>query len=246
MELNKIYNEDCLATLSRMADNSVDLVVTSPPYNKGHYADKNARQSDVWNNLNGRKINYDAYDDDMEPQEYEKWQRTILTECLRVLKPSGSIFYNHKDIIYKGLVVVPKWVYDFPLRQQIIWDLQSSPMIDPHYFMPANEWIYWIVKSPKDVYFNKENAAFRTNIWRINREKNPHPAPFPLNLVSNCVLACCPPPGGIVYDPFMGSGTTAIAAIDCGVNFIGSEISESYCKMANDRINLRLSEPPLF
>lgn len=194
MELNKIYNEDCLATLSRMADNSVDLVVTSPPYNKGHYADKNARQSDVWNNLNGRKINYDAYDDDMEPQEYEKWQRTILTECLRVLKPSGSIFYNHKDIIYKGLVVVPKWVYDYPLREQIIWDRGSSPMIDPHYFMPINEWIYWIVKSPKETYFEKDKAVFKNNIWRINTDKNPHPAPFPLYLVSNCVLACCPPP----------------------------------------------------
>ncbi|MDR9825188.1 hypothetical protein RCJ22_06195, partial [Vibrio sp. FNV 38] len=63
MELNRIFNEDCLVTLGKMADETIDLVVTSPPYNKGFYADKNARQSDVWNNLNGRKIAYDVYDD---------------------------------------------------------------------------------------------------------------------------------------------------------------------------------------
>lgn len=212
---NKIYCEDCLVTLSKMEDCSIDLVVTSPPYNKGFYANKNATQSKVWNNLNGRKIAYDVYDDEMNPHDYEQWQIKVLQECLRVLKPSGSIFYNHKDIIYKGLIVSPKWVYGFPLRQQIIWDRQSSCMIDKRYFMPANEWIYWIVKDPKNVYFNKDNAIFRTNIWRMNTGKNPHPAPFPLELVNNCVLSCCPE-SGVVYDPFMGSGTTALSIVKIG------------------------------
>lgn len=215
METNKIYNEDCLETLARMSDNSIDLVVTSPPYNKGWYANKNARNSSVWNSLNGRKIAYDACGDEMEPEKYEQWQRKILSECLRVLKPSGSIFYNHKDIIYKGLIVPPKFVYDYPLRQQIIWDRQSSCMIDPHYFMPANEWIYWIVKDPKKVYFDKEKAIYRTNIWRMNVDKNPHPAPFPLTFSNNCVATCCPE-NGIVYDPFMGSGTTALSVLKVG------------------------------
>lgn len=75
MEVNKIWNEDCLATLSRMQDNSIDLIITSPPYNKGFYADKNARQSDVWGGLNGRKIAYDVYSDEMPPREYEQWQK---------------------------------------------------------------------------------------------------------------------------------------------------------------------------
>jgi len=247
MELDKIYCEDCLDTMRRMDDNSIDLIVTSPPYNKGFYADKNAKQSDVWSNLNGRKIAYDVYDDCMQPSDYEAWQRNVLDECMRVLKPSGSIFYNHKDIIYKGLVIVPKWVYDYPLREHIIWDRASSPMIDPHYFMPVNEWIYWIVKSPKDVYFNKDKSVFRTNIWRMNVEKNPHPAPFPSLLVGNCILACAPPQG-IVYDPFMGSGTTALSVIDLGEgrSFIGSEISPEYVRQANERIQLKQSELTLF
>lgn len=245
MELNKIYNEDCLETLSRMQDNSVDLIVTSPPYNKGFYAPKNARQSDVWNSLNGRKIAYDTFNDDMLPEKYEAWQRNVLTECLRVLKPTGSIFYNHKDVIYNGLITPPKWVYDFPLRQQIIWDRQSSCMIDPHYFMPANEWIYWIVKDPKQVYFDKSKSIFRTNIWRMNAESNPHPAPFPKKLVGNVIL-CCTKEGYIVYDPFMGSGTTALVASQEKRNYIGSEISKQYCEMAEKRIYEQSRQLTLF
>lgn len=75
METNIIYNEDCLETMARIPDNSVDLIVTSPPYNKGFYANKNAKQSKVWNTLNERKIAYDSFSDDMLPKEYEEWQK---------------------------------------------------------------------------------------------------------------------------------------------------------------------------
>lgn len=246
MEINKIYNEDCLTTLSKMQDNSIDLIVTSPPYNKGYYADKNAKKSNVWSSLNGRKIAYDVYNDEMQPNEYECWQKNIISECVRVLKPSGSLFYNHKDIIYKGLIVPPKWVYDFKVKQQIIWDRGSSPMIDPRYFMPINEWIYWIVKSEKETFFDKSKSIYKTNIWRINTDKNPHPAPFPLTMVQN-IISCASPNEGIIYDPFMGSGTTALACIkEKNRYYIGSEISQKYCEMADNRIKLELCQPTLF
>ena len=245
METNIIYNEDCLETMARIPDNSIDLIVTSPPYNKGFYANKNAKQSKVWNTLNGRKIAYDSFSDDMLPEEYEEWQKSVISECIRILKPSGSLFYNHKDIIYKGLIVPPKWVYDFKVRQQIIWDRQSSCMIDPHYFMPANEWIYWIVKDEKNVFFDKEKSVFRTNIWRMNIDKNPHPAPFPYIMAAN-IINCCSKEGNIVYDPFMGSGTTALASIKLGRHYIGSEISERYVQMANDKIKIEKSQLTLF
>lgn len=245
METNIIYNEDCLETMARIPDNSIDLVVTSPPYNKGFYANKNAKQSKVWNTLNGRKIAYDSFSDDMFPEDYEEWQKAVISECIRILKPSGSLFYNHKDIIYKGLIVPPKWVYDFKVRQQIIWDRQSSCMIDPHYFMPANEWIYWIVKDEKKVFFDKEKSSFRTNIWRMNVDKNPHPAPFPYIMAAN-IINCCSKEGDIVYDPFMGSGTTALASIKLGRQYIGSEISEKYIQMANEKIKIEKSQLTLF
>ena len=245
MEIDRIYNEDCLETMARIPDNSIDLIVTSPPYNKGFYANKNAKQSKVWNTLNGRKIAYDSFSDDMFPEDYEEWQKAVISECIRILKQSGSLFYNHKDIIYKGLIVPPKWVYDFKVRQQIIWDRQSSCMIDPHYFMPANEWIYWIVKDEKKVFFDKEKSSFRTNIWRMNVDKNPHPAPFPYIMAAN-IINCCSKEGDIVYDPFMGSGTTALASIKLGRHYIGSEISEKYVSMANEKIRIEKSQPTLF
>ena len=245
METNIIYNEDCLETMARIPDNSIDLIVTSPPYNKGFYANKNAKQSKVWNTLNGRKIAYDSFSDDMFPEDYEEWQKAVISECIRILKPSGSLFYNHKDIIYKGLIVPPKWVYDFKVRQQIIWDRQSSCMIDPHYFMPANEWIYWIVKDEKKVFFDKEKSSFRTNIWRMNIDKNPHPAPFPYIMAAN-IINCCSKEGDIVYDPFMGSGTTALASVKLGRQYIGSEISEKYVQMANEKIKIEQSQLTLF
>lgn len=242
IELNKIYNEDNLATLARMEDNSIDLVVTSPPYNKSYYntgADKS-----VWK---GRNIDYDLFGDAMNPEDYEEWQRKILSECLRVLKPSGSIFYNHKDILHKQQTIHPKWVYDFPLKQIIIWDRKSSCTIDPHYFMPANEWIFWIVKDKEKTYFDKDKAIYRTNIWQMNVEKNPHPAPFPMKFSNNCVITCCPE-GGITYDPFMGSGTTAMSVLKVGGGrkYIGSEISDKYVEMAEKRINIESMQGNLF
>lgn len=244
MELNKIYNEDCLLTLGKMEDNSVDLIVTSPPYNKGYYGQLSGNiEKKNWNQI----INYDSYEDCMKPEDYEQWQRNIISECIRVLKPTGSLFYNHKDIISQGLIVHPKWVYDFPVREVIIWDRGSGPQISNRYFMPANEYIWWIVKDPKEVYFDKDKSAYRTNIWRVNVEKNPHPAPFPLKLI-NSIVASCSPQGGVIYDPFMGSGTTALSTINVGEgrSYIGSEISENYCKMAEERIKNKTSQLSLF
>ena len=91
METNIIYNEDCLETLAKMEDNSIDLIVTSPPYNKGFYT--KLTESENWHSA----IDYDNYNDALEPKEYVNWQKKIISECLRVLKPSGSLFYNHKD-----------------------------------------------------------------------------------------------------------------------------------------------------
>ena len=104
METNIIYNEDCLVTLAKMEDNSIDLIVTSPPYNKNFYAPSSGK-SESWSAMRGRQIPYDVYNDSMPPQEYESWQKKIISECLRVLKPSGSLFYNHKDILVGGGVL---------------------------------------------------------------------------------------------------------------------------------------------
>ena len=156
------------------------------------------------------------------------------------------MFYNHKDIIVDGVIIPPKWVYDFKIHQQIIWNRGSSLANDPHYFQPITEYIYWIVKEPKKVYFNKSECAFRQNVWNINFEINTkHPAPFPETLVGNIVLGCSRK-GDIVYDPFCGSGTTAKMACKFNRNFIGSEISKGYVKIAEARIIELQRTPSLF
>ena len=103
MEIDKIYNEDCLETLAKMEDNSIDLIVTSPPYNKGLYwKDKKIGRRSSWEVAG---IDYDSYQDSMSHDDYVDWQRNIISECIRVLKPRGSLFYNHKDILVWGGVL---------------------------------------------------------------------------------------------------------------------------------------------
>ena len=169
-----------------MEDNSIDLIVTSPPYNKNFYAPSGAINK-VWSAMRGRQIAYDVYNDSMPPQDYENWQRKIISECIRVLKPSGSLFYNHKDILVGGGIVSPKYVYDFNVHQQIIWDRGSSPALDPHYFFPVTEYIYWIVKDKKEFFFDKSKSIFKSTIWRMSVDKNPHPAPFPYIMAANII-----------------------------------------------------------
>lgn len=245
METNIIYNEDCMKTLQRLGSGTIDLIVTSPPYNKNAYAtDKGT--SGFWSAMRGRQIAYDTYSDSMPQADYEAWQKDVINECLRVLKPTGSLFYNHKDIIVDGVIVPPKWVYDFSIHQQIIWNRGSSCANDPHYFQPITEYIYWIVKDPKNVFFDKSQSAFRQNVWNINFETNTkHPAPFPKVLVGN-IIQSCSEEGDIVYDQFMGSGTTALMAARLKRKFIGSEISQNYCKIANERIWNEMRQLTLF
>lgn len=165
MDYNVIFNEDCLQTMSRLDDDSVDLIVTSPPYNKNLYA-TSCGMSKSWTAMRGRQIAYDIYSDDMGRDEYVAWQKQIISECLRILKPCGSLFYNHKDVIVDGVIVAPTYVYDFPVHQHIIWNRGSSLANDPHYFQPITEHIYWIAKNPKNVYFDKK-MRFSVKIFGI-------------------------------------------------------------------------------
>lgn len=245
MEFDKIYNEDCIATLSRMQNDSIDLIITSPPYNKNFYCSSRG-QSTSWRALRGAQIPYDVFTDSLPPEEYESWQREIIQECLRVLKPTGSLFYNHKDIISKGQIVVPKYIYDFPVHQQIIWNRGSCLDNNKRYFQPITEYIYWLVKDSKQFFFDKSQAVYKQSVWNINFEINTdHPAPFPKVLVGN-IIKSCSKINDVVYDPFMGSGTVALVAKRLGRYYIGSEISENYVNMANKRLMQDKIQPALF
>jgi site-specific DNA-methyltransferase (adenine-specific) len=238
MEVNKIYNEPCIETLKKMDDNFLDLIITSPPYNKGYWSSNRNMSNQTDFKTKSRRITYGDFDDDLLPDEYIENQCLIIKECLRVLKPTGSLFYNHIDILKELNTIHPTYVYQFPIKQIIIWDRANTPKIDKSYFYPITEYIFWIKKTvdskPK---FYKDNAVFKKNIWKFNAEKNnDHPAPFPIELPVNIILATTDV-GDLVYDPYMGSGTTAIASIKTRRNYLGSEIWQPFVEKSNKRIN---------
>ena len=209
MKTNIIYKEDCLITMSKIEDNSIDLIVTSPPYNKGYWSSNRNMKNGF--GTKSRRIEYDGYDDCMLPSDYDDWQQKIITECLRILKPTGSLFYNHQPIQKNHQEIFPKYIFDFPVKQTIIWNRKNTPKLDKSYFFPVIEYIFWVQKT-KDcrVKFNRKNSIFNKVIWDFNPDRdNKFPAPFPIELPMNCILSCTDE-NDIVYDPFMGSGTTAL------------------------------------
>lgn len=229
LELNKIYNMDCLEGMKLMDDQSVDMIVTSPPYNK-HM--KNGGVTVV-------SIVYDEYEDDMDETAYQEWQIRIINECHRVLKDGGSMFYNHKNRYIDGDLVSPlEWLRktDFKIRQEIIWDKRIAANLRGWRFWNVDERIYWLQKGkPVEL---KMDVATMSSIWRIFPQKKKefnHPCGFPVELVMNCI-SVLDGKGKTVMDPFMGSGTTAIASLMRGHNYIGFEVSKTYCDIAEKRL----------
>ena len=172
----------------------------------------------------------------MSRQDYTNWMKECLTEMFRVLKPNGAIFFNHKFRVQGGLIEGHPFLDDFNVRQMIIWARAGGFNFNDTYFLPTYEVIYLMPKTPKgkDTFRLKKGANKKTDIWRINQEKNnPHPAPFPVELVDNILTSC---EGKIVLDPFGGSGTVGVSAKKHGWDYILIDNSPEYCKMAENRI----------
>ena len=232
MELNRIYNIDCLEGMKQLEDNSVNCIITSPPYNK-HSANRKIGKTDSWQKAN---IAYGEFDDDLPEGEYQEQQKRFLRECLRVLADDGSIFYNHKARIVNHSIISPhEWLGEFVVRQMIIWNRKNSPTLEPIRFMPNTEYIFWITKERKTPKFNPE--AFKYGeVWTMSPIATPdHPATFPIELPLRCIRATTEK-GDLVLDPYMGSGTTAEACMMLERNFIGFEINPSYCAVSEKKI----------
>lgn len=242
LELNKIYCCDVLSGLRQLDDNSIDLIVTSPPYNKNGL-NKSIKQTKncKWT----KSIDYggDSNIDNLPEPVYQEWQIKILDECYRVLKSDGSMFYNHKNRIKSGSgeIVSPyEWLYKtkFKIRQEIIWDRGSTNNVDKSRYLPTTEKIFWLTKSTRPNFSRELDTKFKKEVWSFPFEKSTkHPAPFPIDLPDN-IISCIPNKENIiVLDPFMGSGTTALSAIKNGCKgYIGFEKFQEYIDLANERI----------
>ena len=228
-----ILQGDCVELMRALPEESIRMVVTSPPYNI-----KNSTGNGLKDGRGGKwptaalQNGYSEHDDCMPHDEYVDWQRECLAGMMRVLRPDGAIFYNHKWRVQNGLLQDRHDIVDgFPVRQIIIWQRAGGINFNPGYFLPNYEVIYLIAK-PDFRLAPKANAY--GSVWSIKQEHdNPHPAPFPVELAERCVRSVG---AGIVLDPFIGSGTTAIAAEMAGVPWLGIEKSPHYVRMATDRI----------
>lgn len=231
--INKIICGDCIEVMQEMPKESVDLIVTSPPYNL-----KNSTGNGMKDGRGGKWANaklvegYSTYDDCMPHDDYAQWQRDCLTEMMRLLKNDGAIFYNHKWRVQGGLLQDRHDIIEgFPVRQVIIWQRKGGINFNPGYFLPTYEVIYLIAK-PDFKLAPKANA--HGDIWQFTQEmNNPHPAPFPVHLIERIVSST---EAEIILDPFMGSGTTAIAALRHDRKYIGIDVAPEYCEMAEKRI----------
>jgi modification methylase len=203
-----------------LEDNSIDTIITSPPYNKYGLS-----------KFGHRKIDYDVYSDDMKEEDYQQWQINIMNECHRVLKPGGSMFYNHKNRRVNCKEHTPHdWITksNLNLYQTIIWNRNQSPSIFNTFLLPTYEYIFWFTKERKSprVYRNRLDSI--KDIWNITPSRSKiHPATFPEKLVENCVLLTTDE-GDVVLDIFSGVGTTCNVSKRLGRDYIGFEISEKY------------------
>lgn len=231
--LGKTHCFDCIDFMNKLPKESIGVIVTSPPYNIKNSTGNGLKDGSggKWPKaalLNG----YHNYNDSMPHDKYVEWQRDCLKAMMRVLRPDGAIFYNHKWRVQGGLLQDRSdIVEEFPVRQIIIWKRKGGINFNPGYFLPTYEVIYLITK-PDFKLTPKANQM--TDVWEIPQARgNDHPAPFPIELAQRCIEAS---PEGVVLDPFMGSGTTAIAAIAQSREWIGIDISKEYCKMADKKI----------
>ncbi len=249
MEVDKIYNEDCLETMKRMLDNFVDLTVTSPPYD-------NLRD-------------YKGFTFDFE---------SIAKELYRVTKQGGVVVWVVGDSTVDGSETGTSFKQalffkeiGFNLHDTMIWEKTGQGAVGSIYCYWQNfEYMFVFSKGrPKSIHLiedrkNQENERWcnggrnkdgestsrkwvkskpfgrRFNIWKITPTcKSEHPAPFPEKLTEDHILSWSNE-NDLVYDPFMGSGTVARACIDLNRRFIGSEINPEYCKIWENRIKQQI------
>lgn len=242
--LNRVFCMDALELLRRLPDDSIDITVTSPPYNLGtqiNGAESCSRSASNWGKSALLSAGYDTFDDAMPYDAYIAWQKEVLTECYRVSKK--AVFYNQKWRIQAGLLDRRDGITNgLPVRQIIIWHRGSGLNHNKAFFNPQYEVLYYIPK-PSTTLIQKYASSYG-DVWRLDPEyDNPHPAPFPEILPERCILAT---DAQSVLDPFGGSGTVAVVAQRLGCDFITGDISPTYCDMMRRRLSQPFTLPMLF
>ena len=237
----KIYNEDLLK-IESIEDNSIDLIVTSPPYNVD--------------------IKYNSHDDDLSYQDYLAFTKEWLKKCLILTKDDGRFCLNvpldknkgGQQSVCADIITIAKeigWRYhstiiwnEGNISRRTAWGSWKSASA-PYVIAPVEAIVVLYKKRWKKTSgsrkstIDKENFIKWTNgVWTFtgeSKKKIGHPAPFPVELPERCIQLFSFE-RDIVLDPFLGSGTTLIACAKTDRKGIGLEIDEEYCKLAKKRV----------
>lgn len=250
-----IYNLDCLEAMAILPDQSINLTVTSPPYNIGK-----------------------EYENLLPLDDYINWCEKWITEVYRLTLYDGAFWLNLGYLSIKNrakAIPISYLLWDkipFYLIQEIVWNYGAG-VAGSKFFSPRNEKFLWYVKNPEAYTFNlddirdpnvkypnqKKNGKIRVNplgknptdVWefpkvtsgqnRSSKERTAHPAQFPSAVIQRIIKASSHE-NEIVLDPFLGSGTTAMVALDLNRLVIGFEIRQDYCDIAANRIETFLQD----
>lgn len=246
--VDQVFCEDALSGMARIPDGSIDLILTDPPYNLGK--------------------DYGNTSDQQGVEEYLAWTERWIDAALPKLKPNGSLYifltWRFAPEIFvmlkKRMTMMNEIIWDrrvpsmggsvrsfssvhdtigfFVNRKDYYFDLDAVRIPYDAETKKARSRSIFIGAKWLEVGYNPKDVWSVSRLHREHPERADHPTQKPLEIIERMVKASCPA-GGIVLDPFMGSGTTAIAARQAGRHFTGFELNPDYC----DIIRARLAAP---
>lgn len=253
LELNKIYCESNLETMARMPNGYVDIILTSPPYNIIR--------------PNSTDRGYDLYKDGIENDDYIKWTLDMFKEFNRTLSKNGIVLYNmsygtENTILMSLLIADLIRKSDFTLADIIVWKKKSATPnnVSHNKLTRIVEYVYVFCRKDEFYTFNCNKKALSKrntgqNIYEnvfnfITADNNDNStdlnkATFSTEFVRK-LLSIYAKKDSVVYDPFMGTGTTAVACVIDKHKYIGSEISQKQVNYANKRLEPYLTQTTLF
>lgn len=232
-----LYNIDCLEMIKNIRPSSIDLVLTDPPYNLGLFMKNRAT------NLKAMRKNFfgAAGWDNLNSEEWEKVMNSLFLELSRVVKKRGAVIMFMAIIKVETIIKIAE-KYGFYYKTTGIWH-KKNPMprnMNLH-FINSNEcWLYFTYKSHTGTFNNNGKALhdfFETSVTPVGEKKEgKHPTQKPVELLNHFV-SLLTNEGEIVFDPFCGSGSSGVAALQQKRKFIGSELNKEYYEISEKRLS---------
>lgn len=257
--INKLYNEDCFETMKRIKENNIkiDAVITSPPYNTG-------RVTQTQRSIDNHENRYDIHLDNKTDKEYLDWSVDLFNSYEEILKENGVVLYNvsysaenNPNIMWLLISEIINKT-KFMVADCIIWKKGSAlpNNVSHNKLTRITEFVFVFCRKEEYKTFNcnkkvksrsKTGQRYYENIFNFFEARNNdgsnnlNKATFSTDFCEKLINIYLKE-GNLVYDSFMGTGTTANACIKLGLNFIGSELSEAQCKYGEERIIKTLKE----